>query len=309
MKPEGWAGSLDPERAIAVRSAIRRVESSVARFSRNDAPDIVQEALVRAVRHGVECDAEPWLKTVARRIAIDRARAAREVVALSEIEDASTSSIHGDPEAVFLANETLDLVRKALLSMPARYRDALLAYVEDQETGAVARRFGISSSATWTLLCRARARLRKDLDRVGYEAGFFAFRFQRWSEEAATAVATVGVAVGVALSPVPASTPDVPPQPRTTATVAVPAHSPTPVVTSKPKVVASAVETTPSVLAKPSPVESKDERRVARYELHSCAPLLTIGVKVEVVEEQQSLIGGLIKTLPEPLRVIDQPDC
>jgi hypothetical protein len=32
---------------------MRRVEASVARFSRNDSADIVQEALLRAVRHGV----------------------------------------------------------------------------------------------------------------------------------------------------------------------------------------------------------------------------------------------------------------
>ncbi len=291
---------------------MRKVEASVARFSRNDSQDIVQEALLRAVRHGVDCDAEPWLKTVARRIAIDRARAAREVVGLTDADvDASMSSNHGNPEAVLLANETLDLIRKALRAMPARYRDALLTYVEEQETAGVARRLGISNNATWTLLSRARARLRKELHRVGYAAGVFAFRFQRWSENATTAVASVGVAATVALSNAPAPVQDVTP-PRIAAPIEAPAPArapvavPPPLQTAKPR---PSSEPAPPAIEDALPAETPNAQTVARYEVHSCTPLPELGVEVEIVEEQRSLLGELLQIVPEPLRVIDQPDC
>jgi hypothetical protein len=57
------------------------------------------------------------------------------------------------------------------------------------------------------------------------------------------------------------------------------------------------------------PAETPHAQTVARYEVHSCTPLPELGVEVEIAEEQRSLLGELLQTLPEALRVIDQPDC
>jgi RNA polymerase sigma factor (sigma-70 family) len=148
---------------------IVRVESSVRRFARNDAQDIVQEALTRAVRAGVDCNSEPWLRTVTRRIAIDNSRRVHEIaVGASRELDLLAPSTIGDPEQTAIANEDAGVIRKALATIPPRYREVLLTYAEDAKTSKIADRFGISANASYGLLSRARARLRQELDRVGW---------------------------------------------------------------------------------------------------------------------------------------------
>lgn len=290
-----------------VLTAIARVQASVARFSRNDSQDIVQEALVRAVRLGVACDAEPWLRTVARRIAIDNARKAREVASGAGTDYEWLAPADGDPADVAVANETFGVVRKALDAMPARYRDALLAYVEDQETDAVAKRFGISTNATWSLLCRARARLRVELDRVGYAVGAIGFRPQRWQAEAAAGLVAATVAVVAGLSVHPASPPLERPEPVVVESVA---HTPPPVPTPASPLPTVAV-TLPGVPPVSTVVESVKD--IAHYEVTTCgafADLLPVGVEVTIIDEEEaSLTQKFVETLPEPLRVVETDIC
>lgn len=129
---------------------------------------------------------------MARRIAIDNARRRREYANGSAGDiDRLSSRTAVSPEDVVVANEGVGLIRKALRSLPSRYRDALVTYSEHRDNSAVAARLGVSDNAVGSLLCRARMRLREELDRVGYAASALAFRFHRVSDIAATATAAV----------------------------------------------------------------------------------------------------------------------
>src|SRR5437879_2781806 len=187
MAPRGGQALAGFASGEGFGTAISNVRGSVARFSRNDSQDIVQEALTRAVAHEVRGNLEPWLRTVSRRIAIDNARKAREcaIGTSDEVEKVSRRTA-GSPEDVVLNNEGVGLIRRAMRSLPTRYRDALLAYSRDGDNGAVAAHFGLSSNATCSLLSRARARLREELDRVGYAFGGVCLKLQRWHREVAT---------------------------------------------------------------------------------------------------------------------------
>lgn len=184
----------------AIRRTMRNVRASVARFSRNDADDIVQEAMTRAVRRGVECDAEPWLRIVARRIATDHSRRAREFASEAADLERASGTVTSSPEDIVVANDSVGVIRRALNALPTRYRDALVTYADGQDHTQLAERFDLSPSATWSLLCRARARLRQELDRVGYAAAFFGFRIQRLVGDLSTAGAVTCIAISAAVA-------------------------------------------------------------------------------------------------------------
>jgi RNA polymerase sigma factor (sigma-70 family) len=195
------------EQQAAIRRTMRNVRMSVARFSRNDAEDIVQEAMTRAVHRGIECDAEPWLRLVARRIATDRSRRAREFASDPTDLERASGTYASSPEDIVVANDSVGVIRRALNALPTRYRDALVTYAEGQDHTEVAERFDISPNATWSLLCRARARLRQELNRVGYAAASVGFRIQQSLGDLAAVGAVTCVAMSAAVvGPVAAST-------------------------------------------------------------------------------------------------------
>jgi RNA polymerase sigma factor (sigma-70 family) len=305
------AGELTADQAVALRTTMGRVEASVARFSRNDAADIVQEAMTRALRHGVECDAEPWLKVVARRIATDKSRRAREIATEQDELDRGARSRAPSPEDIVVANDSVGVIRKAINALPPRYRDALLTYSKDQSHEDVADQFGISPNATWSLLCRARARLRQELDRVGYAFGMFGIRIQRWVSDLPTAAAITCVAIGATLvGPTAASAPVVRPVERSKAVVSV----------SLPKKAAPVVSHASVTVTKPAVEKVKKTVKkvvepvaVASYELKACGPTgeaLPLGAKVSILEdERRSLVADLVSQLPEQLRVLENRSC
>ena len=303
---------MTPERTAAVRTAIRKVEASVSRYARDDSEDIVQEALARAVRHGVDCEAEPWLRTVAKRIAIDRSRRALEVASGGSAElELLSPGAESDPEDVILANETFGAVREAMAAMPARYRDALLTYAKTQEAADVSQYFGISPTATWTLISRARARLRLELDRVGYAFGVLAVRLPRWHADPATACAALCVAAAVGLSngaadPKPAV--DVrTPVATATATVSAPPHVPDLAKPAPTRPMVEAPAAAVAVTVEPTP------EKVVHYEVAACGfrgNEVPVGVGVTVIDdEQKSLVGQVLEAVPEPLRMQEVGGC
>jgi RNA polymerase sigma factor (sigma-70 family) len=304
------AMQLTAEESTSVRDTMQRVHRGVARFSRNDSQDIVQEAMARAVRTGVGCDAEPWLKVVARRIATDNARRRREIAIGPEALERVTHARAASPEDIVVARDSAGLINRALQSLPTRYRDALVTYASEQDHTAVARAFGISPNATWSLLCRARARLRQELDRVGYAFGVTAVRVQRWIGDVSTAAAVTCVAVGSTLiGPVAHSAPAAPVVKRSSAVVSV----------ELPRVVPETARTAVSV--EPGPAKKVVERveavvertEIATYAVQPCglggAPL-PLGARVTVLEDtRRSLVGQVLTQLPEPLREIEALTC
>jgi RNA polymerase sigma factor (sigma-70 family) len=282
-----------------VERTYSRVRASVHHVAGQESPDCVQEAYARAITSDVALDAEPWLKTVAKRIAIDKVRRRHEYASGAPVELEGLIRDHdGDPQEAFVRAERSAEVRKALEKLPDRYREALMTYAEEDSPAAVARRLGLSSSAAWTLLSRARSRLRLQLENVGYAPAAFLSRI-RW-RGLAIGGAAAGVAAAVAMSPlVPhgGSVRHEPPKPsaivQTTNTAADKTGShlvaPVPKVSGLPNLPVGAPKV--SVPALPSTPPMKD---VAS----ACVgtPKLPVGVTVSV--PQRSLIGALTKKLP-----------
>jgi len=186
------------------RARFGRLRASVAHLSDNEADDAVQEAFARAIQRRVPGDLEPWLRTVSRRIAIDNLRRRREYATGAAIDiDRLRPPTVGGPEDAVVCTESVGLIRRALRSLPPRYRKALVVYSEHRDNSVVAARLGLSSSCARSLLCRARMKLRAELDRVGYAASVLLVRLQRWPEHAAAASAAVCVLAAMAGSSAP----------------------------------------------------------------------------------------------------------
>jgi RNA polymerase sigma-70 factor, ECF subfamily len=109
-------------------TALHRFLLNVSFGAQQSAEDLVQETLVRAWRNldrlGTEVDAlRPWLITVARRIAIDSARARRARPAEDAAVDTSLMPETDDPIERL---GTIDDVRTALRQLPERQRQVLV---------------------------------------------------------------------------------------------------------------------------------------------------------------------------------------
>jgi RNA polymerase sigma factor (sigma-70 family) len=143
-----------------------RLFASVVRSTRDAdvAEDIVQEAfleLVRAAQRGDLPDNElAWLHRVAANRVIDwsrkRARWAGHVAPSDDTEEA--------PETAVLRREAHRELHAALAALPADTRRALLLEGEGYHPAEIARLIGRTGQATRTLLCRARRRLRDNLE-------------------------------------------------------------------------------------------------------------------------------------------------
>lgn len=183
-----------------LQAALHQLNAYASSLGRSDTEDLVQEALARAIANGVPVEAIPWMRTVMRRIAIDRARRAREVASGDSFDMDGLAAEPGDgPEDLVVSGERARAVREALAALPPRYREALLAYATDGRASAVAEQMSLSSQATWTLLSRARDRLRTQLERIGFVPAAFAARFAPWWQSATTgAVAATCLIVVIA---------------------------------------------------------------------------------------------------------------
>jgi RNA polymerase sigma-70 factor (ECF subfamily) len=130
----------------------------------DDAPDIAQEALIRAwrsLRRGVTPEHPgAWLRTIVRREALRHRARARGAVSLE---------VHGDVHDRVAARllETLPLrvdVRRAVRGLTPQDRKMLaLRYVDDLTQSAVASALGIPEGTAKVRLHRARRRLRQVL--------------------------------------------------------------------------------------------------------------------------------------------------
>lgn len=306
------------EQTEGLQTAIRRVTARVSRYSPNDAEDLVQEAVARALRHGVAPDAEAWLTTVARRVAIDRSRRSREY-ASGDATDLETlrPSGEGNPEDMLLLSERREAVRAALGTLPKRYRDALIVYLEEDESAAaVAKRLGLSPNAAWTLLSRARTRLRAELEKVGVVPAIIwgKFKLNRWHGEIATGGAVAAAALAIVLAPTHA--PKAVQEVQRVVPRTVQASAPTQSVRAGKPTGAAVVAVAASPPASSSHDGRIDKKRTpARYKAGACVPtksgqLEVIGVELYNTDPQQdSLTGRLLQRLPDPVRYQEAGSC
>lgn len=149
--------------ALLVRRHVGSVRACVlAVLGRTpDLDDLVQEALLRGVeRIGTLRDADrfgPWLRGIARHLALDRIR--RKPPPSAPIDAvAEPAAPEDDPEA-----DTEELWR-AIEGLPETLREALhLFYVARLGYAEIGERLGITSAAVNRRLTRARQRLRERL--------------------------------------------------------------------------------------------------------------------------------------------------
>jgi RNA polymerase sigma factor (sigma-70 family) len=289
-------------------NTIRRVKVGVYGVANGDTEDVVQEALARAIKSGVSLEAEQWLRTVAKRVAIDQHRRRRETPSGAPVElERYAPATDGDPEEAFIRAERSEAVREALAALPPRYQQALLAYSEEDSPAGVAKRLGLSAAATWTLLSRARSRLRLQLESVGFVPALVNIARTRWRGFAA-AGAVASAAATAAIVPNAVKPVDVPAKPKVQHAAAAPLPSvkPAPQKSLLPAVPTEKV--TETVKGAVQEVKKVPEAVAA---VKTClGPHDVIKVDVGIGNaDKQNLVNRALRVLPEPLRVIGDWTC
>lgn len=135
------------------------------------ATDVAQEATVAALRSIQHFRGESslftWICGIARRKVADwYRRERRRPLSLDDLvaEGLALMSEGPLPEEIVARDETAQAVHRALWSLPAPQREAvLLKYIEERSVAEIADEFGRSEKAVESLLSRGRATLRREL--------------------------------------------------------------------------------------------------------------------------------------------------
>jgi len=290
-------------------AVMRRVGASVYGVANGNTEDVVQEAVARAIKSGVSLEAEQWLRTVAKRVAIDQHRRRRETPSgaptdLEKWSPKARGTADGDPEDSYIRAERSRAVREALATLPPRYQKALLAYAEEDSPAAVANRLGLSAAATWTLLSRARSRLRLQLEQSGFVPAMLMSSTGRPRMRAIFAAAAVAASAATAVI-VPRANDASPLKPDEPVIANVAAADPEPSPKdAAPASVLPAVEPDEVKGAVDGVVEDVKGKEVAVTVAPCLGPddeRLAL-VELAVVEEKRPRLAKLIGSVPEPLR-------
>lgn len=134
------------------------------------AADVAQETFVRLYWRGAIPDnPRQWLVTVAHNLLRDSRRSVARHLRLLARRDAGTTM--GDaplaPDAALIAEETRQVVRAALNTMPERDRRLLLLRQEGYSYRELASLLSVPESNVGTLLARAKNAFRAALERGG----------------------------------------------------------------------------------------------------------------------------------------------
>lgn len=305
-------GPVEPSEE-RLRSTIRKLRASASLVPAGEREDVVQEAMARALRQGVSPDALPYLRTVVRNLAIDRVRKIDEIPTGDAAEvDRLTPNGGPDPEDAVVSGEACEEIRRALDELPPRYREALLAFVEEGRPAKLSDRLGLSPNATWTLLSRARQRLRSRLEGAGIVPGVVAlplWRLRLRLKELIAAGTAGAVATGAALTiavttPTPAPEAEVPTRPEV-AVARAPEVTPEPVpepIASPATESAGGGATTQAVEPEPTP------EKAFRQEAEVCTPEAaggregSGGVRFEDDPSDGTLSDVVVAAVPESLQ-------
>ena len=143
--------------------------------NREDAEDVLIEALFRAYRHLDQLEHpeafRAWLARIGSRVCwrLKRREAVLPIIQLSQMEDEGMElpSLRPRPDEHWDAMQVKQRLQDALLALPENYRRVYqMRDLENQSGGEVAARLGISLPAMKSRLHRARALLRDRLDEV-----------------------------------------------------------------------------------------------------------------------------------------------
>lgn len=136
------------------------------------AEDIIEEVFFRLAakkpKFGGRCSFKTWLYAIGRNAAMDMLRKSRKI-SDKPIEDYADLKDTQSIEQEYLKEERKIQVHKALASLSADYRQALiLSYFEGFDNAEAARIMGKSKRQIENLLYRAKAALRKELEKGGF---------------------------------------------------------------------------------------------------------------------------------------------
>jgi len=143
---------------------------------RETAEDVAQEALVRlwmAVEAGRGPDnPAAWLRRVSVNLVVSGVRHAAVARRVEEAEALRPRDAVPSVEAAAIAHERDESIRRALAGLAPADREVIVLAAHGVPRARIATHLGRSEPAARTLLCRARARLRKNLgpDVVGLVA-------------------------------------------------------------------------------------------------------------------------------------------
>jgi RNA polymerase sigma factor (sigma-70 family) len=130
------------------------------------AADLLQEAFVRLLREGdvrqAPLDARAWLFRVAGNLAVSAAR--RRLTIRRWAPWLAARDAEASPEQEYLRREDADRVHAALANLRADDRVGLLMAAHGCATAEIAHALGRSELATRSLLCRARIKLRDQVE-------------------------------------------------------------------------------------------------------------------------------------------------
>jgi RNA polymerase sigma factor (sigma-70 family) len=306
-------GPMEAREGLA--QAIRRVGARVYGVANGDTEDVVQEALARAIKSGVSLEAEQWLTTVAKRVAIDQHRRRHDIPSGAPVElEKWTPSAEGNPEDTFIRAERAEAVREAMAALPPRYRKALEAFAEEDSPAAVSKRLGLSATATWTLLSRARSRLKLQLESVGFVPALVSVTRGRWRGLIA-AGAAAGVAATAALGPIsPPKTTIEKPAPKILSLAAPtkvkPQAEPKAQLPKLPVDADAVTKTVDDAVAKVKDAPASIKVTTCLSAVSALLPKADVSLEIKEMDAQRrDLTELLIKTLPEPLRQIGPDTC
>jgi len=182
-EPEDAAAPFDADenRRRFERLALPHLDAAfnLARWlTRNDhdAEDVVQEAMMRAMRYMGSCrgdDAKAWLLRIVRNSCFTWLKENRPAERLFlDDEGDALGEIAGpdadEPLSIALRNAERKQINDAIAALPAAYRDILvLREIEDLSYADIARIAGIPVGTVMSRLARARGLLRQTLSPEG----------------------------------------------------------------------------------------------------------------------------------------------
>jgi RNA polymerase sigma-70 factor (ECF subfamily) len=145
-----------------------------------DAEDIVSETIVRAFDHWEQyrlgTNARAWLFTILYHVFVNRRRTDNREVFYSDIDEVGPHVEHAvdaDPEGEFYDAIVDDQVLRAIDSLPAHYREAvMLSDVHDFRYAEIAKILGVPEGTAKSRLFRGRRMLQRKLLRYAVEMGY-----------------------------------------------------------------------------------------------------------------------------------------
>ncbi len=155
---------------------VRRYQTSVFNVcyrllgERREAEDLAQEAFLRAFRRLHTFDADrpfgPWMRRVAANLCLNHlSRASPPRLPLQDETDLAAGSTERIPEAVRLRGERAEMLRQAILELPAHYRAVIeLRHFHEMRYAEISQALGIPVSDVKSHLYRARRKLAERLE-------------------------------------------------------------------------------------------------------------------------------------------------